>query len=134
MRRTNPSLSWFRKKQKKAMASLAASAITNRIVAYTIVTIGLYGGAILIFLKPGIPPSSRTFSLSFLVGVSIYMAVLLYLAFVKQAAKNFAKLYGKILKTLRPKHYNPAKEAQREKSLDKLLQRASKNSVKNPDC
>jgi uncharacterized protein (TIRG00374 family) len=105
------------KETKKSMGLLAASAITNRIVAYTIVTIGLYVGAILIFLKPGTSPIITNVFVVFLVGVSIYMAVLVYLAFVEHAARNFAKLYGKILKTLRPKRYNPESEAQREKSL-----------------
>lgn len=105
------------KETKKGYGLIAASAITNRIVAYTIVTIGLYGGAILIFLKPGTSPIITNVFVVFLVGVTIYMAVLVYLAFVEHAARNFAKLYGKLLKILRPKHYNPASEAQREKSL-----------------
>ena len=105
------------KQTRKGYGVLAASAITNRIVAYTIVTIGLFGGAILIFLKPGTSPIITNVFVFFLVGVSIYMAVLVYLAFVKRAAKNFGRLYTKILKTLRPKHYNPESEQEREKSL-----------------
>jgi uncharacterized protein (TIRG00374 family) len=105
------------KETKKGYGIIAASAITNRIVAYTIVTIGLYGGAILIFLKPNTSPIITNVFVVFLVGVTIYMAVLVYLAFVEHAARNFAKLYGKLLKTLRPKHYNPESVAQREKSL-----------------
>jgi uncharacterized protein (TIRG00374 family) len=97
---------------------LAASAITNRLVAYTIVAFGLYSGAILIFLRPDIPPIISNVFILFLVGVTIYLAVLLYLAFVKHAAKNIATLYQKILKIVRPKHVHPWKEAQREKSLE----------------
>lgn len=105
------------KQTGKGYGVLAASAITNRIVAYTIVTIGLFSGSILIFLKPGISPVISNIFVIFLVGVTIYLAVLLYLAFVERAASNFARLYGTILKTLRPKHYNPEMEARREKSL-----------------
>jgi uncharacterized protein (TIRG00374 family) len=105
------------KQTRKGYGVLAASAITNRIVAYTIVTIGLFTGAILIFLKPGTSPVITNVFVFFLIGVTIYMAALLYLAFVKHAAKNFARLYSKILKTLRPKHYNPQTEEKREKSL-----------------
>ncbi len=96
---------------------LAASAITNRLVAYTIVAAGLYSGAILVFLKPGISPVISNVFILFLVGVTVYLAVLVYLAFVKQAAKNIEGLYVKILKSIRPKHVYPWKEAQREKSL-----------------
>jgi uncharacterized protein (TIRG00374 family) len=102
---------------KKGYGILAASAITNRIVAYTIVTIGLFGGATIIFLKPGISPIISNVFIVFLVGISIYMVFLLYLAFVKQAAKNFSRVYTKILKTLRPKKYQSESEAVREKSL-----------------
>ncbi len=45
------------------------------------------------------------------------MAALFYLAFNKRAARNFSKLSGKILKTLRPKKYQPDSEIKREISL-----------------
>ena len=105
------------KQTGKGYGVLAASAITNRIVAYTIVTIGLFSGSILIFLKPGISPVISNIFVIFLVGVTIYLAVLLYLAFVKNAARNISSLYQKILKALRPKHYQSFKDTQREKSL-----------------
>jgi uncharacterized protein (TIRG00374 family) len=89
----------------KSYGALAASAITNRIVAYTIVTIGLYSGAVLIFLKPGVSPILTNVFTLFIIGVTTYTAVLLYLAFVKQAAKNITMVYQKILKRLRPKTY-----------------------------
>lgn len=105
------------KQTGKSYGILAASAVTNRIVAYVIVVLGLYSGAILIFLKPGVPQVILNVFIVFIVGVTIYLAVLLYLAFAKHAARNIARLYEKILKTIRPKHYHPEKEAQREASL-----------------
>ncbi len=105
------------KQTKEDYGVLAASAITNRIAAYTIVALGLYSGAILIFLKPDVPPIISNIFIVFLIGVTIYFAVLLYLAFVEQAAKNITNLYQKILKTLRPKSYHPEKEAQTQESL-----------------
>jgi glycosyltransferase 2 family protein len=102
---------------KKSYGVLAAAAITNRIVAYTIVTIGLYSGAILIFLKPGIPPVIANIFIIFLIGVTIYTAALLYLAVVKQAAKNLTRLYEKILKKLRPKSYKESQIQQTNESL-----------------
>ena len=100
----------------KGYGVLAASAITNRIVAYTIVTIGLYSGAVLIFLKPGISPVITNLFVVFLIGVTVYLSGLLYLAFVKQGAKNITMIYEKILKVLRPKLYQ-AKKTQATETL-----------------
>jgi uncharacterized protein (TIRG00374 family) len=47
--------------------ALASAAITNRIVAYTVVTVGLYGGALLIFLKPSVSPAITNVFILFLV-------------------------------------------------------------------
>ncbi len=106
------------KETGKSYGVLAASAVTNRLVAYIIVAFGLYSGAILIFLKPGLTPVIQNVFILFLVGVTAYLAVLLYLAFVKHAAINISRAYGKILKVLRPKHFSAWKETQREKSLE----------------
>jgi glycosyltransferase 2 family protein len=106
---------------KKSYGVLAASAITNRIVAYTIVTIGLYTGAILIFLKPSTPPVLSNVFFLFVVGVTAYTVVLLYLAFVKQAAKNLTLVYQKIMKRLRPKTYQ-ASTQQTSQSLASYYQ------------
>jgi uncharacterized protein (TIRG00374 family) len=105
------------KETKTGYGLIAASAITNRIVAYTIVTVGLYVGGILVFLKTGTSPIITNVFVVFLVGVTIYMVFLFYLAFVEHAARNFARLYGKVLKFLRPKHYSAEADTQREKSL-----------------
>jgi uncharacterized protein (TIRG00374 family) len=105
------------KETQENYGALASAAVTNRIVAYTIVTIGLYSGAVLIFLKPTVSPAIGNVFILFLVGVTIYMGVLLYLAFFKQAAKNLTGLYLKLLKTFRPKHYHSAKIEKTEKSL-----------------
>ncbi|HLN89763.1 MAG TPA: lysylphosphatidylglycerol synthase transmembrane domain-containing protein [Candidatus Binatia bacterium] len=105
------------KETRKDYGILAASAITNRIVAYAIVTIGLFTGATLIFLKPGISTVISNVFVLFLVAITVYMVALLYLAFVESAARNFSKLYGKIFRTLRPTKYQPESETQREISL-----------------
>ena len=118
MRRINPPIPCAESKPIKSYGVLAASAVTNRIVAYTIVTIGLYSGGSLIFLKPGVSPVITNVFIVFLIGVTIYLAVLLYLAFVKHAAKNLAAVYQKILKTLRPKHYSHTKTFRQEQSLE----------------
>ena len=115
MRRINSIIS--SSKTKKDYGILAASAITNRIVAYTIVTIGLYSGAILIFLKHGIPLFLSNLFIILLFGVTGYFAFLLQLAFNKNAAQNLTKLYLIILKTQRHKHHQQGKEVRAKASL-----------------
>jgi uncharacterized protein (TIRG00374 family) len=102
---------------KKSYGVLAAAAITNRIVAYTIVTIGLYAGAILIFLKPGISPIITNVFLIFLIGVTVYTAALLYLALVEGAAKNITEIYERILKAVKGKKYRETQAEQAKLSL-----------------
>ena len=97
--------------------ALASAAITNRIVAYTVVTVGLYSGAVLIFLKPSVSPAITNVFIVFLVGVTIYMGVLLYLAFVKQAARNVTRLYLRLLKIFMPKRYRLSSIESTRKSL-----------------
>ncbi len=106
------------KETQENYGSLASAAVTNRIVAYTIVTIGLYGGAALIFFKPGTPGFITNIFITFLVGVTIYMGVLLYLALSKSAARNLTRFYLKLLKTFRPKHYRLSKIEKTRKSLE----------------
>ncbi|HYA77558.1 MAG TPA: lysylphosphatidylglycerol synthase transmembrane domain-containing protein [Verrucomicrobiae bacterium] len=102
---------------KENYGALGAVAVTNRIVAYTVVTVGLYSGAALILFKPGIPFFITNVFILFLVGVTIYMGVLLYLAFGKQAAKNITRLYLGLLKTFRPKSYRASKIETTQESL-----------------
>jgi uncharacterized membrane protein YbhN (UPF0104 family) len=83
------------KQTGKSYGVLAASAITNRLVAYTILVSGLCRGAILVFLKPGIPSVISNIFVVFVIGVTIYLVVLLYLAFVKNTARNISRLYQK---------------------------------------
>jgi hypothetical protein len=61
------------------------------------------------------------------------MAALLYLAFVKNAAKNITGIYQKILKMLRPKHYHLDKEAKRKEPLTSYY-KGFKKFRENPDC
>jgi uncharacterized protein (TIRG00374 family) len=106
-----------KKETDKGYGTLASSAVSNRVVAYTIVTVGLYGGAFLIFLKPGVSSVVVNLFIVFLVGVSAYFSVLLYLAFFKQAAGNFSVIYVKVMKALRPKHFSPFIEMKAKASL-----------------
>jgi uncharacterized protein (TIRG00374 family) len=107
------------KETKENYGALGAVAVTNRIVAYTVVTVGLYSGAALIFFKHGIPLFIINIFILFLVGVTIYMGFLFYLAFGEQAARNFTRFYLKLLKIFRPKSYHVRKIETTQESLSK---------------
>jgi uncharacterized protein (TIRG00374 family) len=102
---------------KENTGSLAAAAITNRIVAYFVIAVGLYAGAALIFLKPAVSSVITSVFIFFVVGVTVYLGILLYLAFFKQAARNFTRLYLQLEKRFRPKSYNLSNIKNTEKSL-----------------
>jgi len=105
------------KETKDNFGALGAVAVTNRIVAYTVVTVGLYIGGALIFFRRGVPSIISNIFILFLVSVTIYMGVLLYLAFSEQAARNIAKFYLKILKIFRPKSYRKTNIEKTQESL-----------------
>jgi len=91
------------KETNENYGAIAASSVTNRIVAYSVVTTGLCVGAVFILTKADVPPIIGNLFLLLLVGSAAYLAVLLFLAFYEGAAEIFAKLYFKINSQLRPK-------------------------------
>ena len=84
---------------------IAAGGVTNRIIAYMIVVSGLYAGAVLLFLKSTIPPIVLSVFIFILIGASVYLGFLLYLAFSEHAADKIAKIGFRVMKVLRPKKY-----------------------------
>ena len=84
---------------------IAAGGVTNRIIAYLIVVTGLYASAVLLFLKSTISPVVLSFFIFILIGASVYLGFLLYLAFSEHAADKIAKIGLSVLKFLRPKRY-----------------------------
>jgi uncharacterized protein (TIRG00374 family) len=105
------------KETEKNYGAIAASAVTNRIVAYIIVTSGLYIGATFIFLTPNAPDIITDLFAVFLIGTTLYLAVLLFLALYKKSSKPMAQIYCKIVKTFKPKKYTPEFVAATEMSL-----------------
>jgi len=84
---------------------IAAGGVTNRIIAYIIVVSGLYVSTVLLFLKSAIPPVVLGVFIFILIGASVYLAFLLYLAFSKHAADRIAEIGLSVMKVLRPKKY-----------------------------
>jgi uncharacterized protein (TIRG00374 family) len=93
------------KETNENYGSIAAGGVTNRIVAYIIVVAGLYTSAILLYTR-SVPTVISSVFIFIIIGASIYLAILLYLAFSSQAAEKIASLGLKLLRTLQPKKYN----------------------------
>lgn len=110
------------KETKENYGALGSVAVTNRIVAYTVVTVGLYTGATLLFLKRGVPPIISNIFITFLVGITIYMGVLFYLAFDRFAARNISALYLRLVKAFRPSHYRLSRVEDTRRSLEDYYQ------------
>jgi uncharacterized protein (TIRG00374 family) len=105
------------KETQKQYGAIASSAVTNRIVAYIIVTSGLYVGASFIFLTLDAPDIIIDLFVAFLIGTTAYLAALLLLALVKQTSTVMAKIYLKTLKTFKPKSFNAEAIAKTEASF-----------------
>ncbi len=88
------------------MGAIAASAITNRVVEYSIVTIGLTG-SVLALLSLGNVPSIVTDFLSLvLIGAVVYLAILLFLVLNERAARIIVSVGIRLLRFLRVKRYS----------------------------
>ena len=94
------------KETKGNYGAIAASGVTNRIIGYIIVVVGLYSSAVLLFLRASIPPLITSFLYFILVGASLYLAILLYLAFSKHAAERLTRVGLKLLRLIRPKQFS----------------------------
>jgi uncharacterized protein (TIRG00374 family) len=94
------------KETNENYGSIAAGGVTNRIVAYIIVVAGLYTSAVLLYSQSSVPTIISSVFIFVLTGATIYLAILLYLAFSEQAAGKLALLALKLLRVLRPKKYN----------------------------
>ncbi len=102
-----------------AFPSIAASAIANRIVEYSIVATGLSISVAVILSTGALPPIVSGFLTLVLVGVLVYLAILLFLALEKRAAAIIVSIGFKLLRFLRLKKYQSADAEERaRKSLN----------------
>jgi hypothetical protein len=102
------------KETDKNPGEIAAGGLVNRIVAYLIVVVGLYSSTVLLILRESEIPDIVEGLLGFiLVGATIYLAVLLYLAFSKSAAKKLGSIGVSLLKLVRPKKYGSSDLSER---------------------
>jgi len=106
------------KETRDSYGAIAAAGVTNRIVAYSVVTAGLSTGIIYLLVNPTEFPVFAT-GLLFLawLGALAWLTVLLCLALSKRALKKFASILVKVLKTLRIHRYS---EGLSPKTLESL--------------
>jgi uncharacterized protein (TIRG00374 family) len=90
------------KETNEKYGSIAAAGVTNRIVAYIIVVTGLYASAWLLLRRPNIPATVLSVLIFILIGATVYLAILLYLALSEQSAERITKLGLRILNILQP--------------------------------
>ncbi len=95
------------------MGAIAASAITNRIVEYSIVSIGLFGSVFALLSLGNVPSFVTDFLSLVLVGVVVYLAILLVLVLNERAARTIVSIGIRLLRFLRIKRYQSSDAVER---------------------
>ena len=95
------------------MGAIAASAITNRIVEYSIVTVGLFGSVFALVSLGKVPSLVTDFLSLVLVGVVVYLAILLVLVLNERAARTIVSMGIRLLRFLRIKRYQSSDALER---------------------
>jgi uncharacterized protein (TIRG00374 family) len=85
------------------LGAIAASAVTNRIVEYVIVTVGLFISVVVMLVAGNLPGIISDFLILVLSGSVIYLAILLYLALSERAATVLVSIWYKLKKLVRLK-------------------------------
>jgi uncharacterized protein (TIRG00374 family) len=98
--------------------AVAASTIINRIIAYTVLTVGLSASSIYLLVRSTVPDFALGLLLLTWAGAVISLGVLLYLGFGDHAAQ---KLATKLLKTLQFLHLKRPDEQLSQRSVKALV-------------
>ncbi len=88
------------------MGAIAASAIANRVVEYSIVTVGLFGSVLALLSLGNVPPMVTDFLSLVLIGAIIYLGILLLLVLNERAARIVVSIGIRLLRFLRVKRYS----------------------------
>ncbi len=94
------------KETQNNYGAIAAAGITNRIVAYSIVTGGLTTGLFYLLFRNTIPAFAIDLLIISWFGALAFLSVLFYLALSGNAAEKLASLLLKILRALRIKRFS----------------------------
>ncbi len=113
------------------LGAIAASAVTNRIVEYSIVAIGLSGSVVALSLTSNVPMYVSGFLTLVLTGVLIYLTILLLLALKERAAETLVSIGFRLLRFLRLKRYNST-TAEKTKASLMIFYRGFQTFRRNP--
>ncbi|MCW4047766.1 MAG: flippase-like domain-containing protein [Candidatus Bathyarchaeota archaeon] len=95
--------------------AIAASAVTNRIVEYFIVTTGLFTSVTVVMLMGNVPTLVSGFLITVLIGALVYLVVLLFLALRERAAEVLVSGGIRIMRALRVKRFSSDSAAEKAK-------------------
>ena len=104
-----------RKETNADLGAIAASAITNRVVEYSIVAVGLFGSVMVLLSSNMVPSLVSGFLSLLLIGVIIYLAILLFLVLNERAAQIIVSIWLRLLRFLRVKKYSSPETAEKSK-------------------
>ncbi len=94
------------KETKDNYGVVGAAGITNRIVAYSVVTVGLTVGLFFVLTSRNVPDFAEDLMILAWLGALVFLCGMLYLALSENAAEKIASLLVKVLKALRLKKYS----------------------------
>ncbi|MBT0158407.1 flippase-like domain-containing protein [Candidatus Bathyarchaeota archaeon A05DMB-2] len=125
-------LYFVRNETEGDVGAIAASAVTNRIVEYLIVVLGLFS-SVTILLVAGNPPFVVSgFLISVLAGASVYLAILMYLALRERAAEVLISVGIRIMRALRVKRFSSDESADKAKLSLAVFYRSFQTFRQNP--
>ena len=108
------------KETKVSYGTVAAAGITNRIVSYTVVTIGLFIGFVYLISNPSVPMFATGFLFVAWLGALSWLLVLLSLALSERITKKLAAILLRVLRTLRMRRYSEGLSPKTLKSISKF--------------
>jgi len=113
--------------------AIAASSVTNRIITYTISSVGLFAGILLLLSRSStVPVYLLNLLVIALIGTAIYLTALFYLAIEERAAGKMAGIVLELTKALRLQRFLPENIYQKTKEGLSLFRQGFETFKKNP--
>jgi uncharacterized protein (TIRG00374 family) len=90
------------KENRENYGAIAASSITNRMITYVISSVGLFTGILLLLIRPNtVPVYILNLLIVALIGTTIYLIALFYLAVEEQAAAKLTSLLFTVVRVVK---------------------------------
>jgi uncharacterized protein (TIRG00374 family) len=117
---------------KEDLGAIAASAVTNRIVEYVIVTSVLFTSVAIILSTENLPSVISGFLIFMLSGSSVYLAILLYLALNERAATVLVSIWYKLKRLLRVRESSALDLSEKARKSLRIFYEGFKTFRQNP--